>query len=127
MSSGPVEPTIVFESRSDPSSSQGDLPEVSKAKIGFVEGTRPRFADETAQLLRGRLTAASLALSIILLAVFIETMITAIYDLWWFRGIVLGLLFGCWFVLRGDYVLSLPQLRVIEFVEIKLGRRDMPF
>ena len=40
--------------------------DVSRPRMGFVEGTRPHFSDETAGLLRSRLQAATLVLSILL-------------------------------------------------------------
>ena len=45
--------------------------DVSRAKIGFLRGHKPRFADETAGLLRKRLKAAALVLSIALALAFI--------------------------------------------------------
>ncbi len=45
--------------------------EVSRPNVGFVAGDRVRFSDETARLLRSRLTAATLILSIILVLAFV--------------------------------------------------------
>ncbi len=51
--------------------SRGKRPvDVSGPRVGFVEGTRPRFADETAGLLRTRLQAAALVVSILLFLAF---------------------------------------------------------
>ena len=57
------QPTIVVSTKESAPEKSLD---VSQAKIGFVKGTRPRFADQTTTLLRGRLEAATLVLSIIL-------------------------------------------------------------
>ena len=40
--------------------------DVSMPRMGFVQGTRPRFSHETADLLRSRLRAATLVLSLVL-------------------------------------------------------------
>ncbi|MGA2797730.1 MAG: serine/threonine-protein kinase [Thermoguttaceae bacterium] len=45
--------------------------DMSRPKMGFVEGTRPHFTQETAGLLRQRLQAAALILSVLLAVTFI--------------------------------------------------------
>jgi hypothetical protein len=43
----------------------------SSPKVGFVEGRRPCFDDETGALLRSRLLAATLILGVLLTAIFL--------------------------------------------------------
>ena len=88
--------------------------DVSRANIGFVVGDRPQFADETADLLRGRLRAATLALTVILSAAFAGSLVSGIFSLWWLRALVLVLLAVCWIALRSQRVWLLTQLRGIE-------------
>ncbi len=88
--------------------------DVSRANIGFVVGDRPQFADETAGLLRGRLRAATLALTVILSAAFAGSLVSGVFSLWWLRAFILVLLAFCWIMLRSQRVWSLAQLRVIE-------------
>ena len=67
MSNSEFEHTVISNS----SESIGSLDlsaDVSRAAVGFVAGSRPKFSGETADLLRSRLTAVSLALIVILLA-----------------------------------------------------------
>ena len=57
--------------------------DASRADVAFVVGSRPKFADETAQLLRGRLGAAALCLTGILAAAFVGTSLSGTFSLWW--------------------------------------------
>jgi hypothetical protein len=112
----PIQPTIVYEPKVSASlTGQGSL-DVSRGHVGFVAGSRPHFADETATLLRDRLTAAALVVVVVLAAAFVGNLIGGITTLWWLRAIVLLVTFGCFVVLRSDSPLSLSQLRVFELL-----------
>ncbi|MEO2015639.1 MAG: hypothetical protein ABGZ53_14845 [Fuerstiella sp.] len=50
--------------------------DVSRANVDFVVGDRPQFADETAGLLRSRLGAATLAMTIMLSAAFADNVVS---------------------------------------------------
>ena len=63
--------------------------DVSRPKMGFVEGTRPRFSQETAGLLRHRLKAAALILSILLAVAFIGNLFSAYAPLIVVRALIL--------------------------------------
>ena len=116
MDSNGFEPTIIYDSATGSSVVGSESVDVSKANVGFVEGDRPKFTDETASLLRSRLTAATLALTVILAAAFVGSLVNGIASLWWLRGLVLCLLFGCFLSLRSGRQLSLSQLRIVELV-----------
>jgi serine/threonine protein kinase len=88
--------------------------DVSRANVDFLVGDRPRFADETADLLRGRLHAATLALTVILTAAFVSHLIRGTFSLWWLRAIILLVLAACFIVIRSRRSRSLTQLRAIE-------------
>ncbi len=97
-------------------SAAGASAEVSQANVGFVVGSRPKFADETAELLRRRLTAVTLALVVILLAAFVGNLIQRTNAALWFRIFTLIVLSACLARLRSRYVFSLFQLRLVEIV-----------
>lgn len=66
----PLEPFLILDSNASASSTgQGSL-DVSRGRVGFVVGDRPHFTDETADLLRNRLTAAALVIAVVLAAAF---------------------------------------------------------
>ena len=81
-----------------------------------MAGDRPHFADETAALLRNRLTAAALVIVVVLAAAFASNLIGGVATLWWLRGMILVIVFGCLVVLRSRLAFSLSQLRAIELV-----------
>jgi serine/threonine-protein kinase len=108
-----LEPTIVSKSVS---SATGASADVSRADVGFVVGSRPKFADETADLLRRRLTAATLALGAALAAALLGSLIIGASSLWWLRVVILVFLGSCFLGLRSQRSFSLSQLRVIELV-----------
>jgi eukaryotic-like serine/threonine-protein kinase len=95
--------------------------DVSRANVDFVVGDRPQFADETADLLRNRLRAAALALTVILTAAFAGNLIGGTFSLWWLRALILPLLTACWISLRSQRVWSLLQLRAIESIVFGLA------
>ena len=66
-----VELTTHHSLGSTPADARRRVTDVSRPGVGFVQGTRPRFADETASLLRTRLQAAAIVVSVLLLVAFI--------------------------------------------------------
>lgn len=82
--------------------------------MGFVEGTRPQFSHETAGLLRSRLQAATLVLSIVLAISFIGNLFSEYAPLIGIRALILGAFIGGFFALRGQRAFSLLQLRCFE-------------
>ena len=95
--------------------------DVSRPNVDFVVGDRPQFADETADLLRSRLRAAALAMTVILTAAFAGNLIGGTFSLWWLRALILPSLGACWIALRSQRVWSLLQLRVVESIVFGLA------
>jgi serine/threonine-protein kinase len=96
----------------EPPNKQAD--EVSRPNMGFVEGARPQFSDETAGLLRGRLQAAALVLSVLLSAAFVGNFFSQYAPLAWVRFLILAAFVGSYFALRSPRRYSLHQLRWFE-------------
>ena len=113
MESDAFQPTIIDSS--EELASQKPL-DVSQAKVGFVEGTRPQFADETAALLRDRLRAATLVLSIILALAFVGNLFTNYAPLIGVRAVILAIMVGAYALLRSRRILGPVQLRWTELV-----------
>ncbi len=110
-----LEPTIV--SASTPSqNSMSVSADVSRANIDLVAGGRPKFTEETAELLRTRLTAVTLALAVILVAAFVANLVRGTYAAMGFRVATLIVIGLCLVALRSRRVLSLFQLRWIEVI-----------
>ncbi len=84
--------------------------------MGVVAGGRPRFNDETAGLLRRRLTAAAIALTAVLGLAFAGNLLQGVLALWWLRVLVLATLLACSLMLRSGREFSLQRLRVLELV-----------
>jgi len=112
----PIQPTLIYDSSVSASSSGPGSPDVSQGRVGFVVGDRPHFTDETAALLRNRLTAAALVIVIVLAVAFVGNLLEGVASLWWLRGMILVITLGCLLLLRSRGALSLSQLRVIELV-----------
>ncbi|MDF1745398.1 MAG: serine/threonine-protein kinase [Gimesia sp.] len=115
MSNSEFEHTVISNS----SESIGSLDlsaDVSRAAVGFVAGSRPKFSGETADLLRSRLTAVSLALIVILLAALLGGLVQQIENQLWFRVAILIALITCFFSLRSKHQFSLFQLRLFELI-----------
>lgn len=71
-----LQPTVLYDSSaSEPKENTFD---VSRANVGFVVGDRPHFSDETSTLLRRRLSAAALVISIVLFAAFLGNLVTGV-------------------------------------------------
>ncbi len=109
----PIEPTIVSHPQLNVAATV-DSCDVSQAHVGFVAGSQPNFSDETAALLRTRLTAAALLLSLVFAAAFLGNLVIGQATLWWLRGGILSVLLGCLFLLRGSRRFSLFHLRGFE-------------
>jgi serine/threonine-protein kinase len=88
----------------------------SRPTVRFVAGTQPHFADETAKLLRTRLEAASLVLSIILLLLFVANLLAGEHRLLGFRAGVLITLVASYVLLRRSALVTLTHLRWAELV-----------
>ncbi len=112
----PLAPTIVLESSSEASTGVRSSVDVSAPRVGVVAGGRPKLSDETASLLRGRLTAAALVLSIVLIVAFIGNIIVGSAPLWIIRAVVLALLLVCLILLTRPRIFTLRQLRVFELL-----------
>jgi len=110
-----LEPTIDSSSVPEPANT-GSGVDVSRAKVGFVEGTKPRLADETATLLRQRLKAVSLILAITLVVAFVANFFLPQVPLIVLRGFVLVLVTCSYLLLRSNRHLSPKALRTIELV-----------
>jgi hypothetical protein len=109
-----MQPTVIYDSSASvPGQSSLD---VSRANVGFVAGDRPHFSEETAALLRTRLSAAALVIAITLAAAFVGNLVGGITTLWWLRGMILLLTVGSAIVLRIRPSLSLSKLRLLELV-----------
>jgi serine/threonine-protein kinase len=86
----------------------------TRPQVRFVTGTQPRFADETAKLLRARLEAASLVLSIVLLLLFATSLLSGEYRLLAFRMAVLTTFVAIYILLRRGLLVTPAQLRSAE-------------
>ena len=111
-----VQPTIDCSAVDGQSVASTSPPDVSRAKVGFVEGTRPQLADETSVLLRQRLKAVSLVLSITLTVAFVWNLFLSEVPFVFLRACILTLLIGSHTVLRSSLPLTLRALRVIELI-----------
>lgn len=110
----PMQPTVIYDSSASVPV-QNSL-DVSRANVGFVAGDRPHFSDETAALVRSRLSAAALVIAVTLSAAFVGNLVSGINTLWWLRGLILLITVGSAIVLRIRPSLSLSQLRLLELV-----------
>lgn len=110
----PLQPTMVQQPTDslDATTRAG----ATKAKVGFVEGTRPRFATETAELLGNRLLAAGLVIAATLSAGFVGNLIVGITTLWVVRLAILVGVIATVAILYRCKDLSLKQLRVMELI-----------
>ena len=110
------QPTIVHESSVAAASAAGSSVDVSKANVGVVAGGRPRFTDETAQLLSRRLAAAAGVMTVVLCFSFLGSLLSGVFTLWWLRALVLATLAGCLLLLHRSSKFSLRSLRLVELV-----------
>src|ERR1700738_3287062 len=100
-----MQPSAISESAGNSTGQRS--PDDSGRRVGMVAGERLQFADETAALLRRRLNAAALVMSVILAAAFIGNLIGGAQTLLWLRGIVLLVTAGCFVALRSGASFSL--------------------
>jgi tRNA A-37 threonylcarbamoyl transferase component Bud32 len=109
-----MQPTVIYQpSLSETTESSVD---VSQAHVGVVAGGSPHFSHETADLLRRRLSAAALVLSVALAAAFIGNLISEVTALWELRAVILLATSGATVVLRTRPSLSLRCLKTLELV-----------
>jgi serine/threonine-protein kinase len=110
----PLQPTVIYESSTSlPGNNSLD---VSRANVGFIAGDRENFSDETAALLRGRLSAAALVIAVVLGAAFLGNLVAGITTLWWLRALVLLITAGSALLIQARPSLLLSQLRILELV-----------
>lgn len=88
--------------------------DVSRPQVGFVEGGRPRFADETRGLLQERLAAAAIVTSVVLGVAFVGNLLTGNSELQWLRACILVTLIVAAVFLRRKTISSLGRLRCFE-------------
>ncbi len=109
-----MQPTLIFEPAASVPSQNSF--EVSQAKVGFVAGNQPHFSEETAALLRSRLSAAARVISVVLAVAFIGNLVNGITSLGWLRGLIVIITIGSAVLLRYLPKLKLFQLRLLELV-----------
>ena len=84
-----LEPTMDSVPSIQPPGPLGLSVDIAQPAVGFVQGTRPHFSGETVRLLRGRLTATALVLSIILASAFVGNLFAEYAPLTGLRAIIL--------------------------------------
>jgi serine/threonine-protein kinase len=88
--------------------------DVSRPAVEFVEGTRHRLVDETADLLRRRLKAVALVLTVTLGYAFISSLFVPGRPLLILRAIVLAIVVGSLVLLQSRRQVGLTGLRLLE-------------
>jgi serine/threonine-protein kinase len=112
--SPPLDQTAEYAPVPEPLPPRKPADGVSRPNMAFVEGTRPQFTDETASLLRSRLRAVSLVLSILLAAAFVGNFFSPYAPLPVVRAIVLAAFVGSYVALSRPLAFSLVELRCFE-------------
>src|SRR5271165_5117256 len=103
-----MQPSAIVESSGN---STGQRPsDDSGRRVCMLAGDRPQFVDETAALLRRRLTTAALVISVVLAAAFVGNVIEGMLTMWWLRTGILLITVGCFAVLRSGWSFSLAKL-----------------
>lgn len=110
----PPDPAIDQTIDSLPPLPRESVSRISRPAMGFVEGGRPHFSDETATLLRSRLQAATLVLSILLALAFVGNLFSPYAPLVGVRGLIVALFIASHFALRSGRAFSPAQLRWFE-------------
>jgi hypothetical protein len=105
-----LEPTIECSAPGEPSVAATSPPEVSRAKVGFVAGTKAGLEQETAALVRQRLLAVALVLSVTLALAFVRSLFLPEVSLMPLRAVVLATLVGSYALLQSPARLSLKML-----------------
>ena len=98
------------------SAAGADPPDVSRAKVGFIEGSRPLLSDETAVLLRQRLKAVALVLSITLAVAFVSSFFILKTPFMILRGGIVVVLIGIYLLLRSSRPMPLRRLQLVELL-----------
>ena len=111
-----LEPTVVFSTPARPAPEKHLGRPDELAHVRLTEGSKPSLSSETAQLLRSRLRATALVLTIGLAIFLVRVLTLPEPNLIWLRIIVLILAGGCFLQLRGKRVNTLRQLHAIELV-----------
>jgi serine/threonine-protein kinase len=88
--------------------------DVSRPAVQFVEGTRQKLADETAELLRRRLKAVALVLTLTLGYAFFSNLFVPGRPLLILRAIVLAVVAGSFLLLQSRRSVGLTGLRLLE-------------
>jgi len=109
-----LQPTIDGPGGSQPGPPPPQPRDSSRPKVGFVEGTRPHFSDETATLLRSRLQAAAFVLSVILVLTFVRSLFFPNVPLVGLRAAILAGFVASFFALRSRRGFSLFELQSFE-------------
>ncbi|MBL8815130.1 MAG: protein kinase [Planctomyces sp.] len=109
-----MQPTIIADS--EVSGTIQDSLDVSRANVGFIAGDQPHFSDETAALLRSRLSAASMLMTIVLGAAFVGNLINGTFTLWWLRALILVVIAGSAAFLKSRPLSSLRDIQKLELI-----------
>ena len=108
----PMTPTLVYTPAASTDGVSSN--DVSQANVGFIEGDRPQFSDETAALLGSRLLAAAGILFVTLCAGFVGNLLSGVSAMWWLRLLIIAVMGGCVWLLHSRSPLTLPTLRILE-------------
>lgn len=111
-----LQPTIDYSAPGEPSVSGTDPPDVPRVKVGFAEGTRPLLSDETAALLRQRLKAVVVVLSITLTVAFVGSFFLAKTPFVVLRGGIVVVMIGSYLLLRSSRSMPLRRLQLVELL-----------
>jgi len=111
-----VQPTIDYSSVGKPSTATSAPSDLSRLQVGFVEGAKPLLADETAAVLRQRLKAVVLVLSLALTTGFISSFFLPKTPYMVLRGVVVVVLVGSYLLLRSTRPMPLRRLQLVELL-----------
>lgn len=108
--------TAAYEVTSDDAAETRDETSLPPSSVVLLEGEIPRLQDETCELLRHRLRAAALLLTLVLAFAFTANLLTDRTQLVPFRLAVIAIMAGAFLVLRSKFALKLRGYRIIELV-----------
>ena len=109
-----VEPTLTYSHLGN--SSGPTSADISTGHIHFVAGKQKRFAEETADVIRRRLLAATLSMLVLFTIAFAVSLFQEMYEIWFIRAAVLLILTYCVFSLRKRELNKILRLRVVELI-----------
>jgi len=109
-----LQATIDFSAVNDRAVSRTNPSDSSRAGVGFVEGPQPRLSDETAALLRQRLKAFVLVLSLTLALAFVRSFFLPKTPFMVVRGCIVVMMIVGYLLLRGSRPMPLRKLRLVE-------------